>query len=149
MYRLLSLVVFFSLLPPALADEATDKELKALQGEWNWVSHEVGGKMMEPDPNDRPLVKIEKEKWFFKNKDSGEYKEAGTFKLDVTTTPKCVDLVSTAKESEGQKNECIYKLEEDKLTVVVNLNADDKTRPMDFKTADKQGMILVVLERKK
>ena len=149
MVRFLSLVLLVAVPPLALADEATDKELKALQGEWTWVSHEVGGKMMEPDPNDRPVVKIEKEKWFFQNKDSGGFKEAGTFKLDVTTTPKCVDLISTAKDSEGQKNEAIYKLEEDKLTIVLNLNADDKSRPMEFKTADKPGMILVVLERKK
>ena len=101
--------------------------------------------MMQPDPNDRPVVKIEKDKWFFKNKDSVDFKEAGKFILDVATTPKCVDLISTAKESEGQKNEAIYKLEEDKLTIVLNLNADDKSRPMDFKTADKPGMILVVL----
>jgi uncharacterized protein (TIGR03067 family) len=149
MCRFLSLAFLLTVAPLALADEATDKELKALQGEWTWVQHEVGGKMMEPDPNDRPLVKIEGTKWSFKNKDMPEFKEAGTFKLDVTTTPKCVDLVSTAEDSKGQKNEAIYKLDEDKLTIVLNLNADDKSRPMEFKTADKPGMILVVLERKK
>jgi uncharacterized protein (TIGR03067 family) len=149
MNRFLPLAFLLAAAPGALADEATDKEHKALQGEWTWISHEVGGKMMEPAADDRPVVKIEKDKWFFKNKDTADFKEAGKFKLDVMTTPKCVDLVSTAEDSKGQKNEAIYKLEEDKLTIVLNLNADDKSRPMEFKTADKPGMILVVLERKK
>ena len=149
MCRCLSLVLFFAAIPLAHADEAADKEIKALQGEWTWTSHEVGGQRMEPDANDRPVVKIEKDKWYFKNKDTSDFKEAGKFVLDVTTTPRCVDLVSTQKESEGQKNEAIYKLEEDKLTIVLNLNADDKSRPMGFETKDKPGMILVVLERKK
>jgi uncharacterized protein (TIGR03067 family) len=149
MFRFLPVVLVVAIPSLALADEAADKEIKSLQGQWTWISHEVGGKMMQPDPNDRPVVKIEKDKWFFKNKDSVDFKEAGKFILDVATTPKCVDLISTAKESEGHKNEAIYKLEEDKLTIVLNLNADDKSRPMDFKTADKPGMILVVLKRKK
>jgi uncharacterized protein (TIGR03067 family) len=148
-YQLLSLAVVLAASSLAIADEATDKEIKSLEGEWTWVEHEVGGTQMFPDANDRPQIKIEKDKWFFKNKAMPEFKEAGTFKLDVTTTPRCVDLVSTAKESAGQKNECIYKLEEDKLTIVVNLNADDKSRPMAFETKDKPGMIKVVLERKK
>ena len=149
MYRFLSLTILLACVPPALADEATDKELKALQGQWIWMRHEVGGTVMEPAVEDRPVVKIEGDKWSFKNKDTAEFKEAGKFKLDAMTTPRCVDLISTAEESKGQKNEAIYKLEGDKLTVVLNLNADDKTRPMEFKTADKPGMILVVLERKK
>lgn len=149
MCRLLSLLVFVTLAPLALADEATDKELKALQGEWTWMRHEVDGKWMERDPSDRPVMKIADTKWFVKDAESGKFKELGTFKLDVMTTPRCVDLISTDKESEGQRHEAIYKLEEDTLTVVVNLNADDRTRPMEFKTADKPGMILVVFERKK
>ena len=149
MFRCLSLALLLAVAPLALADEATDNEIKALQGEWTWVEHEVGGKQMFPDANDRPTVKIDGEKWFFKNKDTPEFKEAGKFKLDVMTTPKCVDLVSTQKGSEGQKNEAIYKLEEDKLTIVLNLDADDKSRPMGFETKDKPGMILVVLERKR
>lgn len=149
MLRFLSMALVMALGPVVLADDAADKEIQALQGEWTWVRHEVGGKMMEPDPNDRPLLKIDGEKWFFKNKENPEFKEGGTFQLDVTTTPKCVDLISTDEKTKGQKNEAIYKLKEDKLTIVVNLNADDKNRPKGFETKDQPGMIKVVLERKK
>jgi uncharacterized protein (TIGR03067 family) len=149
MLKFFSLILVVAVAPLAQADEVADKELKALQGEWTWAHHEVGGTMMLPDPNDRPVIRIEKEKWSFKNKSLEAFKEVGTFKLDVATTPKCVDLISTDEKSKGQKNEAIYKLEEDKLTVVVNLNADDKNRPMGFETKDKPGMILVVFERKR
>ena len=148
MYRFLSLVMVLAAAPLALADEALDKELKALAGEWTWVEHEVGGTQMFPDANDKPLIKIEKEKWFFKNKAMAEFKEVGSFQLDVTTTPKCVDLVSTDEKTKGQKNEAIYKLNEDTLTIVVNLNADDKNRPRGYETKDAPGMIKVVLKRK-
>lgn len=149
MCRAWSLVLCLVPFASAIADEAADKEIKALQGEWIWVQHEVGGKVMEPPAADRPVIKIEQAKWFLKDKASGNFKEVGTFQLDVMTTPRCVDLISTDEKTTGQKNEAIYKLEEDKLTVVLNLNADDKSRPMDFKTAEKPGMILVELERKK
>ena len=149
MPKFASLVALLALVSVVLADEATDKDVKALQGEWTWVEHEVGGTHMFPDANARPTIKIDGDKWYFKNKAADEFKEAGTFKLDVMTTPKCVDLISTDEKTKGQKNEAIYKLEEDKLTIVANLNADDRNRPKGFETKDAPGMILVVLERKK
>jgi uncharacterized protein (TIGR03067 family) len=148
MYRFLSLAILLVFAPVGLADDATDQEIKALQGQWVWVRHEAGGIEMAPDPGDQPVIKIEGTKWSLRNNKTGTFNEIGTFKLDVATTPRCVDLVSTQKENQGQKNEAIYKLDKDTLTVVVNLNADDKSRPMEFKTEGKPGLLLVVFQRK-
>ena len=149
MWQIVWIVLAAATASLTLADEPLDKELAALQGQWVWVRHEVGGKRMAPDANERPLIKIEGTKWSFKNKNDREFQEAGTFQLDVSTMPRCVDLISTQEKTKGQKNEAIYKLEEDQLTVVVNLNADDKNRPMGFETKDQPGMILVEFEKKK
>ena len=87
MWQIVWIVLAVATASLTLADEPLDKELAALQGQWVWVRHEVGGKRMAPDANERPLIKIEGTKWSFKNKNDREFQEAGTFQLDVSTMP--------------------------------------------------------------
>jgi RNA polymerase sigma-70 factor (ECF subfamily) len=122
--------------------DKTDKD--KLQGSWNAVSAEMGGKEI-------PEETVKSCKFVFTNDKvviiglfRGEKEKGveGTFKLVPTAKPKAIDITITNKEDALG----IYDLKEDTLTICM-VEATGNQRPNEFAGKDKQ--ILIVLKRTK
>src|SRR5262245_20247721 len=78
---------------------------------------------------------------------SGGVTFKGTFKLDVSKTPKQFDAVFTDGPEKGKTALAIYKLEGDTYTVCIAMT--DKERPKEFVSKPGSGHVLEVLQREK
>src|SRR5262245_52623372 len=102
----------------------TKKDQDLIQGNWDIVGLETGGKA-EPDKNFKGNT-------FSFAKDRATLREANyppvefTFTTDPTKTPKTIDLAGKNSVLRG-----IYKLDGDNLTLSLGIGA---TRPTDFTT---------------
>ena len=134
-----------SLLAPA-ADlgEAAKKELKKLEGEWTVVAMAQGGESRELPVDEQMAVTIAADGKFT----AGKLDPAQITALDTTATPKILDFQMLRKPPSGATNEAVYKIEKDKLTVVVYLGEGNK-RPSGFDVPTDTTTIRFVLERVK
>jgi RNA polymerase sigma factor (sigma-70 family) len=130
--------------PPAdAADDATEKDRKALQGTWVAVSYEkAGGPAVatadkQATDAEKNLQLVIKGDAFTSSSgpDAGEGL-AGSFKLDATQSPKTIDLRAEVKIVNGQQGKETTTL---KLLGIYQLNGDElkiclqeKERPRDF-----------------
>lgn len=110
--------------------EANVKDIRALEGEWNWVAIESNGIVSSP-------AEIKGQKWLIKgNVISGfvpglpVHKMA--FKLDASKAPKEMDVWPLYDPCKGKVDPMIYELEAGKLRVCVPSGFSPKDRPTDF-----------------
>jgi uncharacterized protein (TIGR03067 family) len=137
------------------------KELEALQGEWIQVSSEFRGKLNVP--RNEIKITIKRDKWTAvlknakpldkppKEGDSAVQTKDGieitsTIKIDPSKNPKTID-VTIIKDGKEQTSLCIYKLEDDTLTICKT--NDGKERPSEFKITKEDGHIAVWKRAKK
>ena len=71
-----------------------------------------------------------------------DHTELGTYKLDTTTNPKTIDVVTELDTSKG-----IYRLEGDSLKICGVSTGED--RPAEFTTKPGTKQVLFVLKRQK
>jgi uncharacterized protein (TIGR03067 family) len=133
---------------PALAAEPDPaaKDRKALQGEWAVESLEYNGK----DYTDKYKIAFAcKDDVLTVQGDGAVRKEYAklTFKLDPSTTPKCVDLTVAGGVQKDAKLEGIYELKGDELRLCVKVFGSD--RPTEFKSPAGTSIALLTLKRKK
>jgi uncharacterized protein (TIGR03067 family) len=127
------------------ADEPKKKET-TLKGKWSLVSLTHGGKAASAD-----LLKDFKstfEEKSYKNVMNGEVIEEGEFSFDDAKSPKTIDFDIKKGHSEGKKQVGIFKIEEEKLTLVL-AEPDVTERPTSFKIEEGSRLIEAVLERVK
>ena len=128
-------------------DVAQEKAAKALQGTWKVVSAEkdgagfdriVGGTMKIKDIN-------------FVITTKGGTEMEGDLRIDAAAKPKTLDLVHQKGLLPDKTWKAIYSLDGDELKLCyVELDSDkDPERPKEFKTADGDGHLLIVLKREK
>ncbi|MEJ7640319.1 MAG: TIGR03067 domain-containing protein [Singulisphaera sp.] len=138
----LAVVFLTALAMPSLADEAADKEARRLDGTWKFLS-------LESDGDKAPEEVIQKWRWVIRDKVltiPGEGKSS--LEVDPSKTPKALDMTSLEGKSKGKSFECIYKLDEDRLTICFpegKQDSRDKARPKEFDGGP--GKSLIVLER--
>jgi uncharacterized protein (TIGR03067 family) len=133
---------------PALAAEPDPaaKDRKALQGEWAVEALEYNGK----DLKDKYNISFAcKDDALTVQGDGAVRKEYAklTFKLDPSTTPKCVDLTVAGGVQKDAKLEGIYELKGDELRLCVKVFGSD--RPTEFKSPAGSSIALLTLKRKK
>ena len=123
------------------ADEKLDKKLEAFQGKWLLERFETKDGKQETKPNGNDTVlEIKGAKFLV---DDGEKAEILAIHDDLD--PKGMDV----KRVDGSdKEEGIYKLDGDKLTIVINVGAT-KSRPANFDAPTAEGVILLEFSRKK
>jgi len=119
-------------------DDATKKDLAALQGTWKTYSAEVNGEEgFYPEMSARLVIKDQKV--FY----AGE--ELAGLTINATTSPRSIDLEyrKPKKVIEG-----VYSLNGDTLKLCVNRQADGvKERPTGFETKDKPNVRVLVFKK--
>ena len=135
-------VVVASLLAPAAdLNEATKKELKALEGEWSVVATAQDGKETEPPADERIAVTVTGTTFTF-----GKFGDGQVTALDPSTGPKIVDFKMLRKPESGVTNEGIFKIEKGTLTVVLYVGEGNK-RPASFDVPKDADTIRFTLKR--
>jgi uncharacterized protein (TIGR03067 family) len=136
------------LLAAAAGDDAAKKEIEKLRGKWTAQSIEFDGKPLPADG-------ARKFRFVFKGdeatvEDNAEIQKEYariTFKLDPSTTPRCVDMTVGEGVQKGVTIEGIYELKEDEFKICCKLAA--RERPSEFSAPAGSGRVLVVLRREK
>ena len=132
----------------AAADQA--KEVKLLQGSWQLESLEFDGKKTVADE----IMKLIR--WEFKddalttikpNQDGTVIKEPANFKLDVSKSPKYIDLIPLDGPAKGETNKCVYSLEKDVLTLAIPRDKGGD-RPTKLTTDKQDGGCQIVVWRR-
>lgn len=123
--------------------KGADKELKTLEGSWEVVQIDSGGKKIEPGADDRIVLTIEGKKITF-----GDIQDGEITALDPSTNPKLIDFKSRPKNPgrAPTMNEAIYKIDGDKLQIATYQGADKK-RPTNFDAPKDTGTVLWTLKR--
>jgi uncharacterized protein (TIGR03067 family) len=142
--RLFLLLAAVLLAPGCSKKDENQKELERFQGTWRYESIESDGETIPAETfKDWRLVK-EGDRYTFTQGDA-VYK--GTFKVDVSKTPKTIDITRTEGPEGGMKSAGIYELDGD--TYKVCLAPPGKDRPTAFESKAGSGYVLQVLKREK
>ena len=129
----------------ARADDKADleKELRKFQGAWTIESSEAGGKELPSGELKGVILTFEGDKHTVKKGD--EVLQAGTMKLDLSKSPKAIDVTITQGPEKGAVMLGIYELSGDTLKVC--FDAEGKKRPTQFKTAPGSETFVIVHKR--
>jgi uncharacterized protein (TIGR03067 family) len=134
----------WALAADASKPDADRKELAKFEGTWRFASIEVEGKKVpEEQVKKSGKMVIRGNKFTIE----GGVTYRGTFKLDVSTKPKRIDVTFTAGPEKGKALLGIYELEGD--TYKVCLGMPGKPRPKAFAAKPGSGHVLEVLKREK
>lgn len=125
--------------------KGADKELKALEGEWEVIQIESGGNRIEPGADNRIVLTIKGKKISF-----GNIQDAEITALDPSTNPKLIDFKSQPKNAKREpvSNEAVYKIDGDKLQIAT-YQGEDKQRPTNFDAPKDTATVLWTLKRVK
>jgi len=144
--RLASTLLILSAAGFLAADDPKKDEANSLKGKWSAVSISVGGK-----PAPAEFVKDFKftlDDKNYTNLMGTEVVEEGGYKIDASKSPKTIDFDIKKGQDHGKKQLGIYKIEADKLTIVVAQAGSDE-RPKSFKVEPESLVMEIVLEKVK
>lgn len=77
----------------------------------------------------------------------GKLLYAGRYAVDATALPARIDFVQEAGGAKGQTWEGIWRLEDERLTIVDDAPDPAKGRPVDFAAGEGSGHVMVVFRR--
>jgi uncharacterized protein (TIGR03067 family) len=119
-------------LPGGFADDKADleKERQKFQGTWTFESSEAGGQKMPADDLKGLALTFEGDKHTVKMGD--QVIQSGTQKLDLSKSPKAIDVTITEGPSKGKVMLGIYKFDGETLKVCFDMSG--KKRPTEFKS---------------
>lgn len=120
-------------------------DLKPFQGKWVLAAATLGGRDHLDDFKGLTLT-VDGDKYVVT---VGPNTDKGTITLDVGKSPKHITLASSEKTGpfKGRTMPGIYEFKDDKLTVCLNSEKDD--RPTKFEAPEKTPVMLFVFEREK
>jgi uncharacterized protein (TIGR03067 family) len=128
------------------ADDPKKEEADSLKGKWSAVSILAGGK---PEPDE--VVKGFKftiDDKTYTNLMGTQVVEEGGYKIDASKSPKTIDFEIKKGPDVGKRQLGIYKIEADKLTIVV-AQAGSEERPKSFKVDPESTLLEIVLVKAK
>jgi uncharacterized protein (TIGR03067 family) len=127
---------------PAEKDPTKDEKTQ-LQGNWQVVTYEEGGKNL-PVPEGMKWI-FEDDAFAWKVGDRSEFK--GTYKVDVGKKPHAITFFTKT----GAPTPGIYQLDGDTLKICLCENGKEEERPKEFATRKgaPDNQKLVVLKREK
>jgi uncharacterized protein (TIGR03067 family) len=125
-------------------EKATAKEYRAFEGTWRFKSIETGGQEL-------PADSLKDSRLICKDRDftavSAEGTLRGTFSVDVSKTPKTIDVIFTDGPDKGRTFRGIYVLKDDSYKVCMSPPGRD--RPLAFESKPGSPQVLEVLKREK
>ncbi len=128
-------------------DEASKKDLQAMEGTWTVVVHEADGKKLSAEEakkaDSKLIVKAGKYTVYFGDKEIA----AGTIKLDAAKTPKQIDAIADEGPGKGMAMPGIYEIKGDAMRVC--FAQPGKDRPREFRTQEGTGQLLLGYKRVK
>jgi uncharacterized protein (TIGR03067 family) len=141
----LGALLMLAMLAPQTRGESSN-DAQALQGTWVEVSVMFNGAKV-------PDAKLVGNSTTFKGSSyvhvyGNEFAEEGAFTLNPGTSPKQIDFLIQKGPNPGKRQQGIYKLDGDNLTVCVS-HPDDSNRPAAFVTTAGSNRGLVVFKRKR
>jgi len=133
------------------ADDDGKADMRKLEGTWEVVSIEAGGKKVDAGKGapERVVIKDGKATFFAEGKEMPTFKDL-KLELDAKKKPRAVDLVRGEKESLP----CIYEVTAESLKLAMPLVPRDRKpgealpRPESFDTKDKPVMVLTAKRAK-
>jgi uncharacterized protein (TIGR03067 family) len=143
--RVMATFFFLSAIALVAADDAKKEETK-LKGKWSAVSIKHAGQALPDDVLKNFSCTFDDKT--YNNVVNGEVIEEGEYTLDDSKSPKTIDFDIKKGHDEGKKQIGIFKIEGDKITMVV-AEAGVKDRPTSFKIEEGSSLIEAVLERVK
>ncbi|HYV37714.1 MAG TPA: TIGR03067 domain-containing protein [Gemmataceae bacterium] len=127
-------------------DDASKKDLDAMQGVWKVVElTESGEKLLEKETEPVEVTILANKMSIH---DKGQFREEITLKLDAKAKVKAVDFVYTKGGNTGKTELGIYNLDGDKLTICMN-ETKGGARPTEFTSTKANGCSVAVLKRVK
>jgi uncharacterized protein (TIGR03067 family) len=121
-----------------LAQNADQKELDKLQGDWVAAALEVRGQKLPEETVKQYKLTIKGNQWTVS---SNMKEDKITFKLDPSKDPKAIDLTYVGPLGKESNWLGIYKLEGDTLTMIRVPGILE--RPKEFKTTPQVGQMSV------
>lgn len=118
-------------------------DVARLQGAWAIVSVEIEGKPLAMDGLKDACLTIQGKQYSFK---LGKADLEFTYKLNVSQSPKAIDLIVTEGAQKGKVYQGIYKFEKDRYIICRGTNPE-RSRPTEFVTRPKSGYMMVVWKR--
>jgi uncharacterized protein (TIGR03067 family) len=133
----------------AAADEATDKEVKKLEGTWTTAKLIYNGKdFLANGKAGFNIVFKGNEATVTGNKAVKKEYAKIKVKLDLTTKPKVIDITVAAGIQKDALVEGIYELKDDELKICAKVFGG-KERPTEFASPEGGSIVLLVLKREK
>jgi uncharacterized protein (TIGR03067 family) len=126
----------------AASDEAAQKEYARFAGTWKLTSVEVEGKGMPPEQFKSARLALKGPHFSYTEQGRTSH---GTFKVDVSKSPRHIDVTFTDGPQKGKTLVGIYELTD--KTYKVCLGMPGKSRPTSFVTKPGSGHVLEVLQR--
>jgi uncharacterized protein (TIGR03067 family) len=127
---------------PAAADDAKPgkKDADRLQGTWRITEITLDGKEVPAEGVAKIRFTFDGEKLTY---DGNGDRDAGSYKLDVTTSPRQIDMLNKAGEV---KSRGIYKFD-DKELIWCYARVSAGTRPEEFRSKAGSGIMLMRLRQ--
>jgi uncharacterized protein (TIGR03067 family) len=133
------------------ADDAPDKakkDLNNLQGEWLSVSLKFNGKEFATEGKGKIKFTFKGDQATVEAADDVKREYAKVkFKLDPSTSPRCVDLTITAGTQKDATLEGIYSLKDDEFKLCAKVFGKD--RPSEFAAPEGSSIVYLVMKRVK
>jgi uncharacterized protein (TIGR03067 family) len=127
--------------PPA--PDRAKNDVARLQGTWAIVSVEIEGKPLAMDDLKSARLIVQGKQYSFK---LGKTELEFTYKLNVSQSPKAIDLIGAAGQEKGKVYQGIYKFEKDRYTICRG-TTPERRRPTEFVTRPGSGHMMVVWKR--
>jgi uncharacterized protein (TIGR03067 family) len=128
----------------AAAPKAARAEAERLQGTWNFVAMEADG-VAAPEDALKGSRAVVQGNTIAVISAAGEVIYKATFRLDVASTPRALDLTYTEGPMKGTTSLGIYELDGD--TWEICFSSSGKDRPRGFDTGAGSGHVLQTLKR--
>ena len=128
-------------------DEAVQKDLKSMTGNWTPTSRETDGERASADAFKGVTVKVAADGTATASKDGKVVRKVKWVNMDPTQKTKTVDVEVIEGDDKGKTLLAIYRVDGDKFTVCVANPGKD--RPTEFSTAADSGRSLMSYTRSK
>lgn len=118
------------------------EQLRALEGSWGFDRLEIDGEVFPAEASGNSRILIDGDR-FRTETPEGIYE--GLFNINVESDPHEIDIEFVAGPEAGNTNHGIYRLNQDRLEICLDLHG--KPRPSAFRTAPRSGQAYEILTR--